>query len=86
TLELKNQNNLISAFPNPNRGVFNLISKDANVDYSIKVYNLYGQIVYSGSSQNGEAKIVIQGEPVGLYLINLLYNDGRKQTIKVEIN
>ncbi|HQL70790.1 MAG TPA: T9SS type A sorting domain-containing protein, partial [Bacteroidales bacterium] len=85
SLELKNGTAPVNAYPNPNDGLFRLNSTETGVNYILEVYNIFGELVYTGTSANGEAIINIKGTAPGLYMIKLFIDDGREQVLKILI-
>lgn len=85
SLELKNGTAPVNAYPNPNDGLFSLNSTETGVNYTLEVYNIFGELVYTGTSANGEAIINIKGTAPGLYMIKLFIDDGREQVLKILI-
>jgi len=85
SLELKNGTAPVNAYPNPNDGLFRLNSTETGVNYTLEVYNIFGELVYTGTSANGEAIINIKGTAPGLYMIKLFLDDGREQVLKILI-
>ncbi len=56
-------------FPNPGNGVFNIKSNAVLKDGSLKVYNIYGQVVFESAQLISEMNLSKQ--PVGVYFIQL---------------
>ncbi len=69
---LATNNNVVSAFriyPNPTNSVLNInTSKD---DYSIKIFNLVGQLVLSTQNNNGFQSLDVKSLNSGLYFVKL---------------
>ena len=63
--------NLIKIFPNPTNGTLNF-ENNLNKEYSLKIYNMYGQIIYSIESQ-------------GNLNINCINFESGSYVVKVEI-
>ena len=68
--ELSNSQNDITAYPNPNSGVFNIESKQGGVK-SIDIYDVTGRNVYSGTMNNSTTKINIGEMPNGVYSVKV---------------
>lgn len=79
----KNNETLVSAFPNPNNGRFCILVKSAeNVDY-IEVTNIQGITIYRDYyDAYSDIFIDITGQPSGVYLVNVSLN-GKLQTTKI---
>ncbi len=60
----------ISVFPNPSH-VRCSIALQTGKDFEVKVYNTFGQMVYTSDSQLTELDIETQNWPCGLYVITL---------------
>ena len=64
--------NPVTAYPNPSDGIFTLRSVD-NQDYTVEIYNIIGNKVYTASDISSSASEVIDlsGQPKGLYLLKI---------------
>jgi uncharacterized repeat protein (TIGR03803 family) len=65
---------LISVYPNPSNGTFNLSLSNVNTAYNIEIYNVLGEKVYSESlpqSQNNNT-INLTAQPSGVYLYRVI--------------
>jgi ELWxxDGT repeat protein len=60
---------IVSVYPNPSTGVFNLKSKSTLKEASIKVYSIYGQVVFETDKVVSE--IDLSNQPAGVYFIQL---------------
>jgi Secretion system C-terminal sorting domain len=60
---------LISAYPNPSSGIFNIITKN-NIN-TISIYNVHGALVYQSAVNDKDTNTVLDlsGQPRGIYLI-----------------
>ena len=80
TLENTLPNVLISVFPNPNLGTFNLtFSKRLEAAGIITIFDLSGKLVYSQAFQNGsdKYKILSNGLAIGIYIATIEVNGDR---------
>ena len=68
--------NVVSVYPNPTHGmiVIDLADKQP-FDYA--VYDMVGQKVLSGQSQNGTVKLDLTSCPQGIYFVDVSWNDHR---------
>ncbi|HTA27875.1 MAG TPA: T9SS type A sorting domain-containing protein, partial [Bacteroidia bacterium] len=67
----------ISLYPNPNNGQFTIQSSVVSDMWSVEIYNVLGQKVYSQSTIHNPQFIVnISSQPNGMYLIRILDKDG----------
>jgi ELWxxDGT repeat protein len=60
---------IVSIYPNPSTGVFNIKSKSQLKDASIKVYSIYGQVFFE--SNQFVSEIDLSNQPAGVYFIQL---------------
>lgn len=80
--------NIISVYPNPNNGRFNLAIKETlNHDGRISVINTSGQRIYERSLKQSENLYTFDLSylPDGLYLIHVFVNEKMQTTKKVLI-
>ena len=69
----KVNNNLISIFPNPNRGIFTLRINDMSVrTYLVNIYNVNGQKVFENRYNYNEETLNLKHMDNGLYLIEVI--------------
>jgi hypothetical protein len=76
---------VISVFPNPNSGKFNIsFESAARSDYQLKVMNVVGQVVYSedlhGQTGNYSRQLDLSGFGKGVY--TLLLSSGENEVVK----
>lgn len=64
-----NEKAIISIYPNPANDILNIESDENIVD--LKIYNGYGQIVFSSSSQNNNLRINTSEFTAGVYFIKI---------------
>lgn len=84
----------ISAFPNPSQGVFNLnFNSDVNTDFSLKIYNMLGEIIYSSEFQASKGintnRIDISQNRQGVYFLAITelnpFNNNKTSVIKINL-
>jgi uncharacterized repeat protein (TIGR03803 family) len=64
-------------YPNPNKGVFIIESSVISGQWSVEIYNILGQEVYSQFTiHNAQFSINISSEPSGIYLYRVLTENG----------
>lgn len=74
--------NEISAYPNPNNGVFALNTQNSE-EKDIYVYDILGKVVYSKQRITDKVlDIDISSSPKGVYLVKVIF-DGKTETIKI---
>jgi hypothetical protein len=70
--------------PNPNNGNFTLNTDSYNCQ--IIIYDLLGTIVYKNSmTEIGLVNIVLNNSSSGVYLVQIIGNTGRHNTIKIMV-
>jgi len=79
--EIQNSGNQVSIFPNPNSGAFTIGIRNKEQGISkiqIDIYNVLGEKVFTETlrSAQGDNLIDLSGEPNGIYLYRVLYDDG----------
>ena len=67
-------------FPNPTKGIINILSDDNNAIKKISVYNSLGQFLFD--NQN-DKMIDISTFPKGIYFVNIKNKNGKIDTFKV---
>ncbi len=72
-VNIKDTNELITLFPNPNKGIFNIVN---NLDdkIEINIYNCSGTIVYHNFIDNNISQINLAGLPKGVYFLKTMVN------------
>ncbi len=72
------QNNSISIFPNPSKGLFTIQSASVNINVKVEVYNMLGEVVYMQTLQQiqGDHTIDLSNETDGIYLFRMLTETG----------
>jgi hypothetical protein len=81
---------MISVYPNPNNGVFNVVVKtDEAMDMSIQVLDTRGALVYTNSfgTVNGEVnrEINLEGAAQGIYFVKVTLN-GETAVYRLSVN
>jgi hypothetical protein len=78
--ELKNENENVEIFPNPNNGKFNIAVQNVNQKTEIGVYNMLGEKTYSNSlpqtSKGGIGTIDLRNQPAGIYFYRITSEKG----------
>jgi|GEM_PF-5959958 hypothetical protein len=74
---------LQKVYPNPSNGIFNLVLGDEQ-NYTVRVYNMLGQIVWEASDVYKHKVISLEGMPQGIYMIDV-DNGSYRTTHKVMI-
>ena len=72
----------ISVFPNPSKGIFNIVGMDHIDSYSISVYDIYGKHV---KYADNETRIDLTAFENGCYVIHLITDKGLKIVKKVSV-
>jgi Secretion system C-terminal sorting domain len=65
--------NNIKIYPNPTTGIFTISIKE---DASVKMYDMFGKLIYTSKANIGESKIDISNYPSGIYLIQVETENG----------
>ncbi len=75
-LSVKDLNNDIKIFPNPNKGTFMISSNKSKEELSVEIYNTAGQIIYKNvSKKDGNLSVDISDKAKGVYFIKITSND-----------
>jgi hypothetical protein len=82
-LDPADQDNLVTLYPNPTKGLLNLKVKDPNSTVDIEIYNLSGTMLYK-SSTVGTSSVDLRRLNIssGIYLVNTKLNQ-KKSVFKV---
>ena len=81
----KSVTNHLEIFPNPSSGIFTIQLSEVNVPYSIEVFNVLGEKVFSQSKipirtgtggQNSTSKIDLSSQPNGIYFYRVFTESG----------
>jgi ELWxxDGT repeat protein len=64
----------ISIYPNPGTGIYNIKSEKEFADYSMKIYNPQGQLIYESYQQVEE--IDLSNQPKGVYFLQIKSQEG----------
>ena len=75
----------LSVYPNPNNGQFDVSFKTDNTDnYTIKVYNALGEVVFEEKVDNFsgtyQSKVDIANSGKGVYMLEI--SNGKNQSVK----
>lgn len=73
----------ILIYPNPNEGIFNIVSTDIKKEYTIRVYTIQGQQIIEKIIHNKDT-IDITKFSNGLYLYQIIYEDKIIKNGKIE--
>lgn len=66
-------------FPNPSTGPVYIDSENTRV----KITNRLGQVMFSDRALESFRKVDVQGWPAGIYFVDILHPDGRRETYKL---
>jgi PKD repeat protein len=67
----------IGIFPNPNDGSFTLSLSNVDAIYNIEIYNVLGEKIYTKTlPQTNNNKIILTGQPSGVYFYRVLTQSG----------
>lgn len=75
-------NNFIKLYPNPNKGIFTISLYRNFKDLSVKVYDVFGKLVYSNLENSSNFEINISSLPSAMYFVKLNSNE-LNETLKV---
>lgn len=76
-----NAQSLTQIFPNPNNGLFDLVSTDSIVE--IQIINSLGQVVYQAFDLNSESTINIRQLDNGIYVIKVFQSNKTTRSFKI---
>ncbi len=63
----------VNLFPNPNKGVFTIQTSDFSGQFSVQVYNMFGEKIYEQLTMNtGKCRINLSDKPSGVYLYRVI--------------
>jgi hypothetical protein len=83
-LEKQNASALkIKIFPNPNNGLFSLVSESFNKSQSVEIYSLLGALVKRFDLTSESTNIDLSNENCGIYIIRLVENKTILSTLKI---
>ena len=74
---IENSIESIMVNPNPSTGFFNIANPN-NVEMSIAVYNILGELVIENQRINGDQQIDLGREQNGIYILHIVMNGERK--------
>ena len=72
------ESNDISIYPNPSKGIFNIVNSSTN-DFDVKVFDLMGKSIFSSNLKN-EMVLDLTNHSKGSYIIN--FTNGNETIIK----
>ncbi len=74
----------LHVFPNPTTGDFRIVSNDLDVQMlDVSVINSSGQIVFEKKFLFSENTVNLSDQPKGIYLCNVITQDGHLHTLKI---
>lgn len=73
----------IRIYPNPNRGVFNVVPNSADARGEMWLYNTQGKLIGSWILATGE--VAIEGLESGIYTLNVVYDNGSSEALRVVV-
>jgi hypothetical protein len=83
--QLNIDQNELSVYPNPTRGLANIVNKGNLRMERIEVYNVLGQVVYQASADHGSAHTLnLEGMASGVYTVQI-YTDKGSVARKLEV-
>lgn len=75
--DLKDATGRVDVYPNPSRGVFNIVVRDKEQGISeLQVYNVLGEKICDEKLTSATAQINISNQPTGVYLYRVLNTEG----------
>jgi hypothetical protein len=77
TLDISNQNNLISIYPNPTNSKFKIeFNNLTNFNGSrLSIKNMLGQEILNSSLEINNQEITLEGNPKGIYIVSIISGD-----------
>lgn len=81
-IETKKQYAVLSIFPNPTQNVLNVAIASSETTY-LKIFNVYGSILFEKKICNGHNSINMEQFPKGLLLIEVHFSNGDKAVKKI---
>jgi len=80
----QNQISQLRTYPNPTRNILTINISDKDVNLSAEITNLLGQKIKTFKNINNTQNLDISDLSTGIYLLNLINQNGEKQTIKIK--
>ncbi len=74
--ELNTHSNIIHVYPNPNNGIFTVITQEDMCAARIEIYNMLGQIIYKRTLKKVNTEIRLDGQSIGVYLYRVISEKG----------
>ena len=81
---IEEQEELISVYPQPSTGIFNIEFPDNSEQVSIEVFNINGIKIFNTISTSDNYKIDITGKPSGIYIAKIIIGS-KIETIKLNL-
>lgn len=67
---------IVSLYPNPNNGAFNITLQNLNSEHKIEIYDMLGELVYHATLDANRIAINLRNEPNGIYLYRISTEEG----------
>ena len=74
-------NNSISAFPNPNNGLF-FVKSEMTIS-QIEIVNILGEVIYSEKLNTTETQLDLSKQPKGIYFVKVISEDNKVAIKKI---
>jgi hypothetical protein len=85
-IDVANNSEMYSVYPNPNNGMFNVELKTIGTDAKVIIYNELGQVVYDAPVVMGVNAIKLSNFATGLYQLNIISGSTVKYRTKLVID
>lgn len=79
--EISKSTNKAILYPNPNSGIFTLYLRTDSGKINYNIYDIKGNVIHSGSTDQAELDINLPNLPTGVYIVKL-NGDNHNETIK----
>lgn len=79
---LESESPLLTIYPNPSSGIFNIKVNNGSFINDIQVFNLEGEIIASLKSNTDKIALDISNQPTGIYTFTI-HSDGKMLTQKI---
>lgn len=83
TSEVKD--NALKIYPNPSDGMFSIETKSSVTSLKAEVYDLSGKLIFKKDFRGNKAELNLTQYPKGVYILQLLDNQGNKHSAKLMI-
>ncbi|MDO4763246.1 MAG: S8 family serine peptidase [Flavobacteriaceae bacterium] len=77
--------NIVRVYPNPSNGLFVVEAKIGISSLKAEVYDMAGKLIFKKDYQGNKADLDLTQYPKGIYILNLVDNNGGKQSAKLMI-